>query len=166
MFGFPASMLFDCILDYPGAKTVADVLKDIGDGLGNFQIIGVVGFPEDPECSDCISVSSGGETVNIGIKNIPPSDLEDVQPGDTVVIAGSVGSTGITADGVDEVGSGDNGNSNNNDNNSPQGEDVAVDDSYDITDLPPGVAPPNSDLYNNLYDVDNSGQGIQIISDF
>jgi len=202
--GVPASIVSDCILEYPDAKTVAEVLTDIKnkgnsdkDPGGNFdendqtEIIGIISFPDNPACNDCVQITSGGETIDVVLD--PSDDGGDIDSGDTVVVVVDIipddddaddddGSNVVVTD-IEEVGDDDGSSSDSGDGpddsaddsddsddsgDTDDGDGGSTDNSYDITDLPPGIAPPGTDPpgSDSFYDVDNSNSLIKIISDF
>lgn len=161
-FRFPSSFISDCILQYPKAKTVAEVVDDIytGDADGEIDIIGQIYFGDDPSCSSCFKISSGGADIDfdLGIVNNTP----DLNPGDTVVVDVTVIDGETTVNKIKKI---------DNTNDTEEWVDVVDDNNlkeeiyYDITDLPPGFE-IGEEYYKWLYDIDNSHVDVQIIQDF
>jgi len=163
-FGFPSSFISDCILLYPKAKTVAEVVNDIstGGGSGEVDIIGQIDFGSDPSCSTCFNISSGGSDLDLDL-NLDLGNSDGYTPGDNVIITTIVDDGNLIV--VDIINIDNNNNDDNNDDsNALDDKDLREEIYYDITDLPPGVL--TEDYYKWLYDIDNSDIDVQIISDF
>jgi len=181
--GFPSNMLADCALDFPNAKKASEVNSIVkayntnpGSGFGSdsgngIQIIGDFVLSEDPSC-DCFYLESEGETVEISYNPIDvDSDIFEFEEGDTVVIDVDIseddsGTSVNIVDVVDQINDTDDSDEDSDEGASSDGKDLSEEVYYDITDLPPGVAPPGADFYEALFDIDNSDIEIRILSDF
>jgi len=153
-FGVPASMISDCVLKYPSAQTVADILKS---SSGSADVIGVISFPNDPACSNCFSITSGGESIEVVLdeEQVLPRNLQNISDGDMVVVEMDYDSGNGVVSNIEEV-----------EDSSSEDRDLSEELYYDVTDLPPNVVPPGPEFYRSLYDIDNSGEPIEILSDF
>jgi hypothetical protein len=170
-FGFPSSMYSDCLFEFPNAKKVSDIKNnsensEVGE-VSEVQIIGRLVIPENPGCNNCFNLTDGEEIIEVtyDITELDLGDFENVLPGDTIVIDTEIKNNNedeieIKVNNIQEVG-GDEENEN-----TEEDLDLSEEVYYDITDLPPGVAPPSGDFFELLFDRDFSDQDIQIISDF
>ena len=186
-FGFPNSIIEDCLFEFPKAKTPEDVNSSSSNLSNNekLEIIGDIIFGEDPFSGNFQISGEDGDTVtvNYNFDSVDQNDINNISDSDYVVVDVNVvvdedGNLDFDLESIQEIetntgsGSGNSGGSSNNsggsNNNGTSISDTNLSEEiyYDITDLPPDAVIDFDEYYRSLIDRDFSNQEIEIDSDF
>lgn len=182
-FGFPSRFISGCQSEYGDVKNISDIASG-GSSDEDVIIVGIVTPVNDPSCSGCFAITTedGSSATVVADGNAPGANNLVVVTGTPGV--GSDGSVTITSSETtqitddedisivkainDDDDSDDDTNDSNNNNDSNNDSENSVSDS-ETTVIPPAPSPifidPITGKAYNIYDIDNSDVGIQIIGD-
>jgi thiol-disulfide isomerase/thioredoxin len=144
--GFPDSLISDCILKYPKSIFIDDLEDEIlekGDGV--YSIVAKINESQDPFC-DCLSVNSGGTTIEIPIDN-----QTSYQPGETILVEVVIEEGEIITNSPAQNPNEENQSNNNSNNQESQSSD-------------PSIISGQQNLFLRFIDIDHSDR-IRILND-
>lgn len=173
-YGFPATFIENCELEFPTAIKVSKLVEKIknkntntnlvesetqnsssafdNEALENLEVVGVVSFADDPFCG-CFDVTSDGQTVTVYVnqETFSEEEFENIQEGDQVVVTVSVNENESaeensieSSEDFSDTSIKSNENNENNENEEDETDDVTI-VANDVEEINEGVTNPNTE---------------------